>query len=64
VIIMSKKLICPLKFNCKENECVSNCAWNAGSEVKPVCAIIQIYLNLTSMDVNNRSIIFNFDENN
>jgi len=61
---MSKKLICPLKFNSKENECVSNCAWNTGSEVKPVCAIMQIYLNLTSIGIHNRGIIFNFDEDN
>ncbi|MBV4427115.1 hypothetical protein [Clostridium tyrobutyricum] len=58
---MSKKIVCPLRFNSTENECISNCAWNVGSEVKPMCAIEKISLNLTSIDVNNGGVDFNPD---
>ncbi|WP_297421987.1 hypothetical protein [Clostridium sp.] len=49
---MIEKLVCPLKFASNENECVSNCAWNAGSESKPQCAILKISFNLTSLEKN------------
>jgi len=51
---MSKKSMCPLRSNSKEIiKCTSDCAWNVGSEVDPMCAIEKISLNLTSIDVNN-----------
>lgn len=56
---MSNKLICPLKFQSKDNECIPNCAWNAGSQVEPRCVILQISFNLTSIDENNGGLTFN-----
>lgn len=55
---MSEKLICPLKFNSTDNECTSDCAWNAGSKIKPRCAILNISFELTSIDENNGGLIF------
>lgn len=46
---MSEKLICPLKFQSKDNECIPNCAWNAGSDVKPLCALMKISFNLSEL---------------
>ncbi|EKQ57195.1 MULTISPECIES: hypothetical protein [unclassified Clostridium] len=47
---MIEKLVCPLKFASNENQCVPNCAWNAGSESNLQCAILKISFNLTSLD--------------
>lgn len=59
---MSNKLICPLRFQSTDNECIPNCAWNSGSQVKPRCAMLQISLNLTSIDENNGGTIFNHSD--
>ncbi|HBZ6635634.1 hypothetical protein FC839_03105 [Clostridium botulinum] len=59
---MSDKLICPLKFQSEDNECIPNCAWNAGSKVKPLCAMMKISFNLTSIDENNGGLIFNHSD--
>lgn len=50
---MSENLICPLRFNFDNNECISNCAWHSGSEDRPQCAILKISHCLTSIDKNN-----------
>lgn len=60
---MSNKLICPLKFQSTDNECIPNCAWNAGSQVEPRCAILQISSNLISIDENNGGTIYNHSSN-
>ena len=55
---MSEKLVCPLKFNSTNNECIPNCAWNAGSKVKPRCAILDVSFSLTSIDENNSGLTY------
>ncbi|NFH70804.1 hypothetical protein FDC35_15705 [Clostridium botulinum] len=61
-VFMSDKLICPLKFQSEDNECIPNCAWNTGSKVKPLCAMMKISFNLTSIDENNGGLIFNHSD--
>ncbi|NFI95616.1 hypothetical protein FC961_14675 [Clostridium botulinum] len=61
-VFMSDKSICPLKFQSEDNECIPNCAWNAGSKVKPLCAMMKISFNLTSIDENNGGLIFNHSD--
>ncbi|WP_461206880.1 hypothetical protein [Clostridium sp. DL1XJH146] len=59
---MSENLICPLKFGSQYNKCTSNCAWNAGSEVKPLCAILKISFCLTSIVETNNELTVNSEQ--